>query len=391
MTKQKDITIVGGGFGGVKTALELAKDSSVRVTLISDRNYFQYYPALFATATGHDYRQSWTPLTRIFSSYPNVTLVEDSIETIDTSAQLLKGKNESYHYNTAVLALGSVTTYFGIEGLDTYSFGIKSQEEIRKLQEHLWKEMSDGTDDEKHYVIIGAGPTGTELAGALGEYILRLREHFGIKKKGVTINLVEAAPRVLPRSSEVTSRRAHNRLEELGVHVEVNCKVEKQTADALIVNGKPLSTQTVIWTSGVANAPFYKANESQFSFNERGKVNVDKFMKAAPHVYVIGDNANTPYAGLAQTALHDAIFVAKHLKGSKQKYKVIQQPSVVPIGDNWAVFEWHKIQFGGRAGGMMRSLADLVGYHDVLPLGWAMKTWRAQGKKELRLPESISE
>ena len=391
MTKQKDITIVGGGFGGVKTALELAKDTSVRITLISDRAHFQYYPALFATATGHDYRQSWTPLTRVFAAHPNVTLVEDSIETIDTSAQLLKGKNESYHYNTAVLALGSVTTYFGIEGLDTFSYGIKSQDEIRKLQEHLWKEMSDGSDDEKHYVIIGAGPTGTELAGALGEYILRLREHFGIKKKRVMINLVEAAPRVLPRSSEANSKRAHDRLKRLGVHVELNCKVEKQTADALIVNGKPLTTQTVIWTSGVANAPFYKANESQFSFNERGKVNVDKHMKAAPHVYVIGDNANTPFAGLAQTALHDAIFVAKHLKGSKKEYKVKLQPTVVPIGDKWAVFEWRWIQFGGWAGGIMRSSADLIGYSDVLPLGWAMKTWRAQGKKELRLPESISE
>lgn len=391
MTKQKDVTIVGGGFGGVKAALELAKDSSYHVTLISEKNYFQYYPALFETATGHDYRQSWVPLSRIFSEYKNITVVQDTIEKIDVSAQLLKGRGDSYHYNKVVLALGSVTTYFGIEGIDVFSYGIKSQDEIRKLQNHLIKEMSDGSDDEKHYVIIGAGPTGTELAGALGEYILRLRKHFGIKKKRVSINLVEAAPRVLPRSSVATSRRAHRRLKELGVHVQLNCKVEKQTADELIVNGKPLKTQTVIWTSGVANAPFYKANESQFTLNERGKVNVDKHMKAAPHVYVIGDNANTPYAGLAQTALHDAMFLAKHLKGSKKTYKVKQQPSVVPVGENWAVFEWRWIQFGGKAGGVMRSLADLVGYHDILPIGWAMKTWRAQGKKQLQLPGFIEE
>lgn len=82
MTRQKDITIVGGGFGGVKTALELAKDDAVRVTLISDRTYFQFYPALFATATGHDYRQSWVPLTRIFAGHKNVKLVNDSIEKL---------------------------------------------------------------------------------------------------------------------------------------------------------------------------------------------------------------------------------------------------------------------------------------------------------------------
>jgi NADH:ubiquinone reductase (H+-translocating) len=391
MAKHKNVTIVGGGFGGVKTALLLAKDPSRHITVISDRTYFQYYPSLFATATGHDYRQSWVPLTTIFKDTPNVTVINDTVERIDTNQKVLKGSLQSYPYHTAVLALGSVTTYFGIEGLDSFSFGIKSQKEIRQLQDHLWKEMSDGTDDEKHYVIIGAGPTGVELAGALGEYILRLRKHFSIKKKKITINLVEAAPRVLPRSSEATSQRALARLKQLGVHVELNCKVERQTATELIVNGKPLVTQTVIWTSGVANAPFYKDNESQFSQNERGKVNVDKHMKAAPHVYVIGDNANTPYAGLAQTALHDAIFLAKHFNGSKAPYRVKQQPSVVPIGENWAVFEWGPLQFGGTLGGVMRSLADFVGYHDVLPLGWAMKTWRIQNKKELRVPERIEE
>lgn len=386
--KSVNTTVVGGGFGGIKVALELAKDASSRITLISDKTDFQYYPALFSTATGHSYRQSWVPLATIFKDLPNVTVIQDSIQSIDTSAQLLKGK-KSYHYENVVLALGSVTTYFGIEGIDTYSYGIKSQDEIRALQKHLWNEMSDGTDDEKHYVIIGAGPTGVELAGALGQYIRRLRKHFGITKKRITINLIEAAPRVLPRLSEQSSKRAYRQLRKLGVHIEINKKVEKQMASELIVNGKPLATQTVIWTSGVANAPFYKNNEKQFSINERGKINVDKYLRAAPHVYVIGDNANTPYAGLAQTALHDAIFVAKHLKGSKAEYKAVLPPSVVPIGERWALFEWHWLKFGGILGAMMRSAADMIGYHDILPIGWAFKFWRSQSKQELRIPENF--
>lgn len=388
MGKQLNVTIVGGGFGGVKTALELAREKSNRITLISDRDYFQYYPALFSTATGHDGRESFVPLADIFKSFPNVSLVKDKIESIDVSAQLLKGQR-SYHYDKAVLALGSVTTYFGIEGLDTYAFGIKSQEEILRLQAHLWQEMSDGSDDEKHYVIIGAGPTGVELAGALGQYVRSLRKQFGIRKRRVTINLIEAAPRVLPRLSERSSKMAHARLKRLGVHVEVNRKVEKQTAEELIVNGKALSTQTVIWTSGVANAPFYKANESQFAFNERGKVKVDGHMRAAKHVYVIGDNADTPYAGLAQTALHDAIFVARHLAGKTGTYRAKLPPCVVPIGDGWALFEWGKLKFYGRPAAFMRTMADVIGYHDVLPIGWAFKAWRAQSKKQLRLPETI--
>lgn len=388
MKKNNDVTIVGGGFGGIKTALELSRERSNRITLISDKDYFQYYPALFSTATGHDARESFVPLAEVFGSRPNVTVVQDTITSIDTSSNLLKGR-KSYHYDTAVLALGSVTTYFGIEGLDTYSYGIKSQEEIRRLQAHLWKEMSDGTDDEKHYVIIGAGPTGVELAGALGQYVLKLRKKFGIRKKRVSINLIEAAPRVLPRLSEQSSKTALKRLKKLGVTVELNKKVERQTADSLVINGKPLMTQTVIWTSGVANSPFYKMNADQFELNDRGKVKVDTFMRSSPKVYVIGDNADTPYAGLAQTALHDALYVSKHISGKKKPYGSVLPPCVVPIGHNWALFEWGRIRFSGIAGGVMRSLADLIGYHDVLPIGWAIKAWRAQSKTQLRVPENI--
>lgn len=384
----KDVTIVGAGFGGVKTALELSKDASRRITLISDRDYFQYYPALFSTATGHDGRESFVPLKDIFAKHSNVTLVHDTITTIDSSAKLIRGKN-SYKYETIVLALGSVTTYFGIDGLDTFSYGIKSQDEIRKLQKHLWDEMSDGSDDESNYVIIGAGPTGVELAGALGEYIRSLRSQFGIRKKRVSISLIEAAPRVLPRLSEQTSAAAHARLKALGVHVEVNKSVQKQTDTELIVNGTPLSTQTVIWTSGVANAPFFAQNPGEFTLNERGKVIVDEHMKASDNIFVIGDNAATPYAGLAQTALHDALFISRHMKGSTRTYTAKLPPCVVPIGDNWAVFEWGKIRFYGWPASTMRNLADVVGYSDVLPIGWAMKAWKAQRTKQLRLPESI--
>ena len=387
-----NVTIVGGGFGGVKTALELSNDPSIRVTLISDGPNFQYYPALYSTATGHSHRESWAPLHVIFKDHPHIKLVEDRITTLDTANKVIKGKSRtSYHYDRLVLALGSVTTYFGIEGLDTYAYGIKSHDEIRTLQAHLFEEMSDGSDDEKHYVIIGAGPTGVELAGALGEYVRRLRKHFGIRKRLLRINLIEAAPRVLPRSSIGTSRRARRRLKKLGVHVETNKKVERQTTDSLIVNGRPLKTQTVIWTSGVANPPFYKDNAEHFSLNERGKVIVDEHMQASKHVYVIGDNAATPFAGLAQTALHDAIFLAKHLKGATTPYKAKQQPSVVPIGNNWATFEWRWLRFSGFAGGIMRRAADLIGYSDILPIGWALGAWRASKQTELIVPKQISD
>ena len=385
-----NITIVGGGFGGVKAALELSKKKANKITLISDRTTFQHYPTLFSTATGRSYKESWVPLERIFRKRKNVRLAQDSIQTIDPEQHVISGiTGKTYKYDELVLALGSITTYFGIKGLDTYAYGIKSEHEIRELQQHLVREMSDGSDDEKNYVIIGAGPTGVELAGALGQYIRELRHHFGITKQQLKINLIEAAPRVLPRMSEQASARALARLKKLGVHVETNKRVEKQTAEALIVNGRPLSTQTVIWTSGVANAPFYASNATHFDLNDRGKVKVDEFMRARAHVYVIGDNASTPYAGLAQTALHDAIFVAKHLGGSKKPYRPKYPPSVVPIGHRWALFEWGWLRFGGLLGAALRRAADLISYSDILPLGWAIGRWRAGRKKQILIPLDV--
>ncbi len=384
--------IVGGGFGGVKAALELAKDSNHHITLVSKDDCFQYYPSLFSTATGHSHKESWVPLTTIFATLPNVTLVHDTITTLQPDTHTVVGEAGSYSYKNLILALGSVTTYFGIDGLDTYSYGIKSEAEIRKLQKHLFDEMKDGTDDEKHYVIVGAGPTGVELAGALGSYVRVLRQHFGIKKKTVHINLIEAAPRILPRLSESNSKRAKKRLRKLGIHIETNKKVEKQTAHALVVNGKPLSTQTVIWTSGVANPPFYNDNASHFTLNDRGKVVVDAFMQTQPHVYVIGDNAATPYAGLAQTALHDALYVAQRIKtGSKKMYKAKSPPCVVPIGHGWALFEWGWLRFGGWPGGLMHHAADFIGYNDILPISWAIGAWRSRSVPEMLIPDNIKE
>lgn len=382
------VTIVGGGFGGVKTALELAKNPKNHITLISDKPDFQYYPALYGTATGRSHLQSWVPLGKIFADRPNVDVIIDAIIKIDPATKTLLGSSKrTYRYNLAVMALGTVTTYFGIKGLDTYAYGIKSADEIRELKRHLYHAMFEERIMEKEYVIIGAGPTGVELAAAMREYIERLRIDYHLPKKKVRITLIEAAPRVLPRMNEASSKKVERRLKRLGVHVLTGQKVEEQTADSLIVNGKPIKSHTVIWTSGVANSPFYQANAEHFVFAKNGKVVVDEHMRALKDVHVIGDNAYTPYSGLAQTALHDALFVAHNLErkqvGKKRKlYSARLPPVVVPVGNNWAIFEWHKLRFSGRLTALLRMCSDMIGYSDILPLGQALGVWRAQRVKE---------
>lgn len=382
------VTIVGGGFGGVKTALELAKNTHNRVTLISDKTEFQYYPALYGTATGMSHLQSWVSLGVIFAEKPNVDVVIDTITAVDPAKKELKGASGvKYEYDHLVLALGAVTTYFGIEGLDHYAFGIKSEAEIKKLKQHLYIELKEKQHSDKQYVIIGGGPTGVELASALGSYIKRLRKHYRLPDRQVTISLVEASPRLLPRMHPTTSEKVRRRLEALGVKVELGKKVESATAEGLMVSGKPLKSHTIIWTSGVANHPFYKANERHFDFAPNGKIVVNEYMRTKDGIYIIGDNAATPYSGLAQTALHDAQFIGRNFKYRQankplKKYKSVMPPVVVPLGENWAVFEWKKIRLSGWPASLLRRAADVIGYSDVLPLGRALGVWRAQREYE---------
>lgn len=374
------ITIVGGGFGGVKAALELSKDKRARITLITDKTDFQYYPALYSTATGKSHLQSWVPLGEIFAGRSNISVTIDTVLTIDKEAKVITGASgKVYEYKKLILALGSITTYFGIKGLDQYAYGIKSADEIKRLKQHFFDEFSQSDHFESNFLIVGAGPTGVELASSLGTYLHKLKRHYNMSGPKIKISVIEAAPRVLPRMSEKASELVHARLKKLGVYVALNKKVEEQTVDSLIVNGKPIKSQAVIWTSGVANNPFYSANADQFEMSKNGKVIVDAYMRSGKDVYVIGDNAFTPYGGLAQTALRDGIYAAKHITGkTTKKYVAKMPPVVVPIGENWAIFEYKNIRITGILASMIRSAADFIGYSDILPFGQALGAWHAQ-------------
>ena len=378
-----NITIVGAGFAGVKTALELAKDRRNKISIISDKEDFQYYPTLYSSATGHSHLESWVPLGEIFGDYDNIEVSIDRVIGIDDQKKQLIGvSGATYSYQTCVIAVGTVTTYFGIPGLDQYSYGIKSAEEIRRLKERIYHDLADEGQLDRNYVIVGGGPTGVELAGALGTYLKRLCKYHGVRRDKVSIRLVEANERLLPRSHPTTSRKVRRRLESLGVVVQTGAKVESANAEQLVVSGRPLASHTVIWTSGVANNPLFAAHPDIFKLAPNGRVVVDKYLRAAPSIYVIGDNAATPFTGLAQTALHDAKFIAQNFRNrqagrSMHGYAAVQPPSVVPVGRAWAAFEWKWFRTYGWIGAVIRRAADFIGYSDILPVGQALRPWYA--------------
>lgn len=366
--KAEKVLVVGGGFGGVKAAIELARNGHFQVTLLTNNDHFRYYPTLYRTATGGKRANSSIPLSDIFKNL-RITIVIGEATTLDRQAkQVITADKKKYSYDTLIIGLGVVTNYFSIPGLKDYAYGIKSEAEALRLKDHLHQQLTDDKQPDLNYLIVGGGPTGIELAGALPAYLKQVMQNHGIKKRSVNVHIIEAAPRLLPRLPKSTSRAVRRRLRHLGVKVHLSKVVSGQTADALMVDGKPMKTHTVIWTAGVTNHPFFADNK--FILMNRGKVATDVYLQAEDNIFVIGDNANTPYSGLAETAVYDGAFVAANLKrrarGRDMKAYDPKVPiTVIPAGQRWAAVNYRRWHLHGWKGWVLREVADWVAFNDL--------------------------
>jgi NADH:ubiquinone reductase (H+-translocating) len=377
--RKPKVIIVGGGFGGIRAARQLSRHGELELTLISASDSFAYYPQLYHAATGGVRSESSIPLSELLSGQP-VAIVNDTVTQLNADAHTVTGASgQAYTYDYLILGLGSVTNYFGIQGLKEFSYDIKSITGAERFKKHLHDQLLNQATD-LNYVVVGGGPTGVELAASLGGYLRRITRLHGIAHPKYGIELIEAAPRVLPRSPESFSARTQRRLEELGIKVMTNTAVQAETADALQLKGQSLTTRTVVWTAGVSTAPFYKDNAAQFTLAKNGKVEVNEHLEARPGIYVIGDNAATQYSGMAQTAIYDADFAARDLVAAlhnrpRAAYQPKQPISVIPVGDNWAGVQWGKVLMYGFIGGILRRLADLVAYADLESWPQAVRVW----------------
>jgi NADH:ubiquinone reductase (H+-translocating) len=387
--KKTKILILGGGFGGIKTALELADDPSFDITLLSSEPNFRYYPTLYHAATGGRMAASNIPLEEIFKD-KGIKVEKGTVKKLDREAKTVKtAAGKDYRYDSLVAALGVVTNYFGIKGLKEYSFGIKSQAEAQRLRDHIHKLIMDEGKPDQNYVIIGGGPTGVELAGALPAYIRHIMKMHKLRDKKLHIELVEAAPRLMPRMPRDYSKALAKRLRKLGITLHLNQAVQAETVDSLQAGGHSIKSHTVVWTAGVTNHPFFEDNK--FTFGEHGKVKVDTGLESEQGIYVIGDNADTPFSGMAQTALHDAKFVAINLKRqaagkAPRTYRPKKPIYVTPVGPGWAAVLWNKTHIYGWFGWLLRSAADFFGYKDYEPWWTASQHWIAEYETEANCP-----
>ena len=374
------VVIVGGGFAGVHAALQLANKKDFEVKLISNQNFFEYHAALYRSATGRSPLEVAIPLKEFFSFAKNIEVIEDEIVDLDSEAQKLTGStNSKYHYDELILAMGNVTAYFGVKGLKEYAYGVKSINQALALKRHLHEQLLN-SEDERNYVVIGAGATGVELSAELVSYMAKVRRKHKVRRR-FTVDLIEAAPRPMAIMPEDFSEHIKKHLTKIGVRAMYGTQVKSETVDEIELPSGPIKSHTVIWTAGVTNNPFFAKFPKLFETGKAGRVTVDKFMRAASHIYIVGDSADTKYSGMAQTALYDAKFVASNIerlaaKKPLREYRPKKPIYAIPVGPRWAAVLWGKMRIYGKLGWMLRRLADLELYLRFLPFRKAMNTWK---------------
>lgn len=369
------VVIVGGGFGGVRAALNLSGRPGIDVVLISKQPYFEYHAALYRTATGRSPFEVAINLTDFFNHHPNIEVVEDEITKLHLNDQRVEGASGSnYSFDRLILAVGSVTQYFGIKGLADYSYGVRTIQEALELKRHIHEGLLSSQWPERNYVVIGGGASGVELAAELMLYLQHVRQRHRINTE-FNVYLLEASSNLLPSLPATFTRGIENRLAKLGVKVLLDTAVKSETINKIQLPKGSIQSHTVIWTAGVAINPLLAG------LGTAGRVKVNQQLEYAAGVYVIGDSAATKYSGMAQTAIHDANFVtANIIRDSKhqplQPYQPQRPVYAIPVGARWSAVLWGNLKLYGYGGWLLRRAADLLLYFRFLPLGSALAAWR---------------
>ncbi len=367
------VVIVGAGFGGLSAAKALAREP-VRITLLDRTNHHVFQPLLYQVAMAVlAPGQIASPIRQVFHGQENVSVVLGEMTGIDAETRQLlyrlpEGEERRLSYDLLILSIGVQLSYFGHDEFARFAPGLKTLEDATAIRNQILQafERAEQEEDPERrrslltFLLVGAGPTGVEMAGALAELSKRtLRSEFRrIDPRTARIVLVEAAPRVLPTFGEELAEKVRKRLEKMGVEVRTGQPVEEVDATGVKVGGERIAASTVLWTAGVKPPPVAGWLGAGTDRLGRVKVAGDLSVPGRPEVFVAGDLAfyeqeGKPLPGVAQVAIQQGRYasrvIAARLAGKEAPppFHYRDKGNLAVVGRNYAILEARRFRLSG--------------------------------------------
>jgi NADH dehydrogenase len=367
------ITIVGAGFGGL-AATKALRNAPVQITLIDRSNHHVFQPLLYQVATSVlSPSQIGSPIRAILRKQKNTTVILGEVTGVDKDQKRVfvsdaDRKEVPVAYDYLILATGVTHSYFGHDEFAKFAPGLKSLADAEVIRNKILQafEQAEAEDDPaRHrdlltFILVGAGPTGVELASAIAVLARgTLKSEFRrIDPASARIVLIDMAPRVLPSFAEGLSQAANRRLQKLGVEVRLGHSVDHIDADSIVVAGERIGSKTVIWTAGVAPSLAGKWLGAEMDHTGRVRIQKDLTVQGHAEIFVIGDTASLDQngkalPGVAQVAMQQGRYAAKLIRSrisgnpAPALFSYFDKGSMAVVGKGFAVLQSGTIHMSG--------------------------------------------
>ncbi len=366
-TQPKKVVIVGGGFGGITVAKALKK-ANVEVLLIDKTNHHLFQPLLYQVATAALAPEDISmPIREVLRNQANATVILADVDSIDPVRKTVHTKEGiHYSYDILIIATGGMHSYFGQDQWAPFAPGLKTLADALLIRQNILlafehAERCDNAEEAKKYlrfVIIGGGPTGVELAGAIAEISTQtmFKNFRKIKPEQAEIFLVEGVNQILPSYPASLAKKAKRTLEKMGVHVLTNAKVTDIQPESVQIGDKVIESGNIIWAAGNKASSLVKSLGVQLDRHGRVLVEQDLRVPGYPDVFVIGDAAHlkdkkgNPLPGIAPVAIQQGRYVAKLIRKNPKKirpFSYFDKGQMATIGRAKAILMMRKLKMSG--------------------------------------------
>ncbi len=410
------VVIVGGGFGGLQTAKALGKmGEKVKVTIIDHNNFHLFQPMLYQVATGGlSPSDIVNPLRTIVQQQDNTEVLMADVKGVDTQKQCVQLDDQTIPYDYLILATGATSNYFGHPNWKDLAPGMKSLNDaltIRRMVLSAFEAAEREPDEQKQralltFVLVGGGPTGVELAGAIADLAHHALEgdfrHIDPSK--AHIMLVQGPSRILPSFPASLAAQAARKLRQMGVEIRTGKHVKNVTNEGVMIGDEHFAAQNVIWTAGVKASPAGTWLQAETDHDGRVKVQSDLTVPGHSNIFVIGDTAlvtqnGKHLPGLAPVAMQEGSYVASVIsdreegKTSQKPFHYFDKGTLATVGRAFGLVDIGPIRFAGFLGWLTWILVHimfLINFRNrvlvTLQYAWTYLTYRRGA--EVILPEN---